>query len=121
MREVKDCMRSKGVAYKNAGKAEDWEQFRAQQRRTRKLIKKGKRENECKLARSIKVHCKRFFGYVKREKLVGTNVGPLQAGTGEFVVENRDKTEKLNSYFPPVLMEEGTEKSPKDTRRSRNL
>ena len=50
-KQIKDCIRSKEEAYKVGQKRpENWEYFRILQSRTKKNIKKGKIEFDCKLA-----------------------------------------------------------------------
>ena len=101
-REIRDSIKTKDEAYKLARKSslpEDWEKFRIQQRRTKGLIRKGKIDYERKLAGNIKTDCKSFYRYVKRKRLVKTNVGPLQSETGELIMGNKDMADQLNNYF----------------------
>ena len=62
-RKIRDSIKSKEETYKLAKKSgtpEDWEKFRYQQRRTKGLIRKGKKDYERKLAENIKTDCKSF-------------------------------------------------------------
>ncbi|XP_055502086.1 uncharacterized protein LOC129703542 [Leucoraja erinacea] len=108
-REIRDSIKAKDDAYKLARKSsipEDWEEFRDQQRRTKGLIRKGKIDYERKLAGNIKTDCKSFYRYVKRKRLVKTNVGPLQSETGELIMGNKDMADQLNNYFCSVFTKE---------------
>ena len=108
-REIRDSIKTKDEAYKLARKSslpEDWEKFRVQQRRTKGLIRKGKIDYERKLAGNIKTDCKSFYRYVKRKRLVKTNVGPLQSETGELIMGNKDMADQLNNYFGSVFTKE---------------
>ena len=92
-REIRDSIKTKDEAYKLARKSnlpEDWEEFRVQKRGTKGLIRKGKIDYERKLAGNIKTDCKGFYRYVKKKRLVKTNVGPLQSETGELIMRNKD-------------------------------
>ena len=70
---------------KMSGKPEDWVTFKEQQKITKKAIWGEKMKYEGKLAKNIKEDSKSFFRYVKRKKLVKTNVGPLKTEKGEFI------------------------------------
>ena len=61
---------------------------------------------ERKLAGNIKTDCKSFYRYVKRKRLVKTNVGPLQSETGELIMGNKDMADQLNNYFGSVFTKE---------------
>eukprot|EP00061_Rhincodon_typus_P011914 g37288.t1 len=54
--------------------------------------------------------CKSFYRYVKRKRLVKTNVGPLQLELGEFIMDNKEMEEQLNKYFGSVFTKEDTNK-----------
>uniref|UniRef100_UPI00398EB4CB uncharacterized protein isoform X1 n=1 Tax=Pristiophorus japonicus TaxID=55135 RepID=UPI00398EB4CB len=113
--EIKDSVRSKEETYKlsrKSSKPEDWEKFRIQQRRTKGLIKRGKIEYERKLAGNIKTDCKSFYRYVKRKRLVKTNVGPLQSDSGELITGNKEMADQLNKYFGSVFTKEDTNDLP---------
>ncbi|XP_059801424.1 uncharacterized protein LOC132378494 [Hypanus sabinus] len=108
-REIRDSIKTKEETYKLARKSgtpEDWEKFRDQQRRTKGLIRKGKKGYERKLAGNIKSDGKSFYRYVKRKRLVKTNVGPLQSETGELIMGNKDMADQLNNYFGFVFTKE---------------
>ncbi|XP_055492783.1 uncharacterized protein LOC129697999 [Leucoraja erinacea] len=105
-REIRDSIKAKDDVYKLARKSsipEDWEKFRDQQRRTKGLIRKGKIDYERKLAGNIKTDCKSIYRYVKRKRLVKTNVGPLQTETGELIMGNKDMADQLNNYVGSVF------------------
>ena len=93
IKEIRASIRSKEETYRLAKKnnrSEDWEQFKTQQRRTKGLIKKGKIQYESKLAGNIKTDTRSFCRYVKRKRLVKTNVGPLQTNGGLYNREQRN-------------------------------
>ena len=107
-REIRDSIKAKDDAYKVAIKSSipgDWEKFRDQQR-TKGLIRKGKIDYKRKLAGNIKTDCKSFYRYMKRKRLVKTNVGPLQSETGELIMGNKDMADQLNNYFGSVFTKE---------------
>uniref|UniRef100_A0A4W3HJ90 Butyrophilin subfamily 1 member A1-like n=1 Tax=Callorhinchus milii TaxID=7868 RepID=A0A4W3HJ90_CALMI len=76
-RAVRETIKLKEEAYKTvkmSSKPEDWENFRDQQRRTKKVIKREKMEYEGKLTKNIKTDCKSFYKYIKRKRLSKVNI-----------------------------------------------
>ena len=66
----------------------------------------SKKSVELNIANKIKSNPKEFYGYVRRKKVITSNIGPLPLDNGEHVNNEVDMAETLNEYFASIFTSE---------------
>ncbi|KAJ7399690.1 hypothetical protein BTVI_112609 [Pitangus sulphuratus] len=83
-----------------------WEDCRNIVRVCRDMTRKAKALLELRLAKDIKDNKKGFYKYISSKRNIRENVGLLLNKMGVLVMEDTEKTELLNAFFPSVFTEE---------------
>ena len=109
-REVIKIVRKKAKLWKKYRKTRDitiHSEFKRVEKRSRKKIKKCKREFEKKLANGVRSNPKKFYSYARSKTRTRDTVGPLKGTDG--IVENREEgmCKLLNEYFCSVFTKSG--------------
>ena len=66
-------------------------------------LKKAKRGMEKRLANSGNNNARTFANYIKSKTKSRTGIGPLKEPDGKLVTDNKDISEKLNTFFASVF------------------
>ena len=87
--------------------------FHKQQcRKVDRLIKKGKLENELRVAAAAKTNPKAFYAYVNSRKPIKNTIGPLKDGQGQIISSDEGMADLLNEYFVGVYTKEDLREIP---------
>jgi hypothetical protein len=88
------------------------DEYRAQEKKVKNLIRNAKRQLEKKLALENNGNSKPFFAYLKSKLKSRTPVGPLKRKDGTVVNDSKEMAAVLNSYFSSVFTDEGDDPVP---------
>ena len=113
--EIKSCLNAKKIAhqrYKKYSNPSDKIEYDTQRRRSKKLIKNGKRNLETHIANISKNNPKEFYGYIRKKKSVAPTIGPLRKDNGEATQNEIEMAQILNKFFASVFTVENTESIP---------
>jgi hypothetical protein len=84
------------------------DEYRAQEKKVKNLIRNAKRQLEKKLALENNGNSKPFFAYLKSKLKNRTPVGPLKRKDGTVVNDSKEMAAVLNSYFSVFSRTRGT-------------
>ena len=109
--QIKERLSQKNRAhrkYKQTQTETDKITYERLRRDTKKLIRQSKKDLETHIATSIKSNPKEFYSYVRKKKVITSNIGPLQHENGDYVDKDDEMAEMLNNYFASVFTVENT-------------
>jgi len=104
-REVLAAVRKKHRMWKETKNGASMEDYKAEDKRVKNLIKKAKNKYERKLAENGGNN-RPFYAYIKRKSKSRPEVGPLKAESGETVADAEKMAGILNNYFSSVFTKE---------------
>ena len=104
--EILRAIRKKKRLWKRDKHKADKAEFNEQKKKTRNLIRNGKRRFEKKLASNRGGNNRPFFSYVKQRTKSRPSVGPLKSG-GKTVSGCKDMANLLNTCFSEAFTREG--------------
>ena len=105
-RELMAAIRKKRRLWKAAKNGGSMEEYREEDKKVKKQIRKAKRDMEKKLAQGNDGNKRPFYAYVKRKTKSRPTVGPLKDGQGRTVEDDEEMAEELNKYFSSVFTRE---------------
>ena len=91
---------------------ENIEFHRQQCRKVDRMVKKGKLENEDRVAAASIINNKIFFAHVNSRKPIKSAIGPLKDAQGNIISSDEGMAELLNEYFVSVYTKEDLEEIP---------
>ena len=109
--EIMRAIRNKKRHWKRDKHKVDKAECNEQEKKTRNLIRNGKRRFEKKLASNTGGNDHPFFSYDKKRKKSRPSVGPLKS-EGKTVKGNRDMANLLNNCFSDAFTKEGAANIP---------
>ena len=96
------------LRYKSTQNERDKLEFERLRRETKKLIKQSKKNLELYVAGISKSNPKEFYSYIRKKKVLPSNIGPLTLQNGKYVSNEVEMAEELNKYFASVFTVEDT-------------
>ena len=93
----------KHVTSQNQADKREYERLR---RESKKLIKQSKRNLEEHIANKCKSNPKEFYSYVRKKKVIASNIGPLINENGQQLENDTEIANSLNNYFASVFTTE---------------
>lgn len=91
---------------------ENMEFHRQQCRKVDRIIKKGKLENEHKVAAAAKTNPKIFYAHVNSRKPIKNAIGPLKDEQDNIISSDEGMADLLNKYFVSVYTKENLQEIP---------
>ena len=113
-REILRAIRQKKILWKRAKLGYQVEEYRAEEKKVKRLIKNAKRvlqKRQADGAGKDGVQKRKFYSYIKQRTKSRPTIGPLKEG-GQVVSESKDMASVLNNYFLSVFTREDTEAIP---------
>ena len=104
--EILRAIRKKKRLWKRDKHKADKAEYNEHEKKTRNLIRNGKRRFEKRLATGNGGNNRPFFSYVKQKTKSRPSVGPLKSG-GQMVTGNRDMANLLNKCLGDAFTREG--------------
>ena len=96
------------LKYKLTQNERDKLEFERLRRETKKMIRQSKKNLELYIAGISKSNPKEFYSYIRKKKVLPTNIGPLTLQNGNHVSNTVEIAEELNKYFASVFTVEDT-------------
>ena len=96
------------LRYKSTQNERDKLEFERLRRETKKMIKQSKKNLELYVAGISKSNPKEFYSYIRKKKVLPSNIGPLTLPNGKNVSNEFEIAEELNKYFASVFTVEDT-------------
>ena len=113
--EIKSSLLAKKHAYhryKTTLNNDDKLEFDNLRRISKRLIKQSKRALEIHIANTCKSNPKEFYSYIRKKKVMTSNIGPLETNNGRHTENEIEMANILNDYFASVFTIENTTNSP---------
>lgn len=89
--------------YKITKSNTDKREYEILRRETKKQIRENKRNLELFIADTAKSNPKEFYSYVRKKKVITTNIGPLRLENDEHINTDEEMANVLNDYFTSVF------------------
>ncbi|KAK3884189.1 hypothetical protein Pcinc_011534 [Petrolisthes cinctipes] len=105
-REIRNLLRERRTAYRQAKASGDFDGHRRLNRNVKSKIRAAKRAEEVRVARLCKENPKEFFSYVNGRKPIRRRIGPLVNEDGALMHSDAENANLLNEYFSSVFSEE---------------
>ena len=113
--QIQNSLSAKARAYRKYSQTRDENdkiEFERIRRETKKLIRNSKRNLEIYIANSSKSNPKEFYNYVRKKKVLSSNIGPLAMESGQHTENNSEMANILNDYFASVFTVEDSSTQP---------
>ena len=107
--------------YKLTQNERDKLEFERLRRETKKLIRQSKKNLEVYVAGISKSNPKEFYSYIRKKKVLPTNIGPLTLQNGKHISNEVEIAEELNKYFASVFTVEDINGIQEETSMQRNI
>ena len=104
--QIKNSLLAKKRAYVKYSQTldeNDKTEFVRIRRETKKLIKESKKNLEVYIANSSKTNPKEFYDYVRKKKVLSSNIGPIATVNGQHTDDKNEMATILNDYFASVF------------------
>jgi len=92
-------IKKKKRMWKQRKKGKISEEYRRQESRVKKMIRKAKRKHEKELATDGDRNKRKISAFVKRKTQSRQSVGPLKNRAGATLTSNKEMADELNTFF----------------------
>ena len=107
--QIAECLRAKRDAHTKliaSNNSEERTRFAELRRKAKKLIKHSKRSTELHVANQTKTNPKEFYSFIRQKKITTTTIGPIIDENGDFINDDEQICNILNSFFASVFTDE---------------
>jgi len=113
--QILQAIRRKKRLWKRARVGDSVEEYKAEEKKVKNMIRTAKRKFERKLADGSKndgVTKRKFYAYLKQRTMTRPSVGPLKKADGQLAKDDGEMATIFNRYFCSVFTQENTDEIP---------